>query len=111
MAPPAMLGMALPLMCHRLLNRLFQSFLARLTKAIPTMKRIVPSALLLLLIGCSSRHEGHDTKGKPGDDPHAAHDMKQGVSKLMVQTDPAQAVAGKPTTLKLMIHKQRRWPR
>lgn len=68
------------------------------------MKRIVPSALLLFLIGCSSKHEGHDTKGKPGDDPHVAHDMKHGVSKLMIQTDPAQVSAGKPTTLKLMIH-------
>lgn len=67
------------------------------------MKRLVPVALFLVLGGCSSRHDDHDTKGKPGDDPHAAH-MEHGVSKLMVQTDPAQAVAGKPTTLKLMIH-------
>jgi hypothetical protein len=68
------------------------------------MKLIVQFGLLLLLIGCSSRHDGHDTKGTPGDDAHAAHDKKQGVSKLMIQTDPAQVVAGKLTTLKLMIH-------
>ena len=68
------------------------------------MKLIVPLALFLLLTGCTPKHEGHDTKGKSGDDPHAAHNKEQGVSRLMIQTDPAQVVAGKPTTLKLMIH-------
>ena len=68
------------------------------------MKLIVPLAMFLLLSGCSSKHDEHDTKGKPGEDPHAAHGQGQGVSKLMIQTDPAQVVAGKPTTLKLMIH-------
>lgn len=68
------------------------------------MKLIVPLAMFLFLSGCSSKHEEHDTKGKLGADPHAAHGQEQGVSKLMVQTDPAQVVAGKPTTLKLMIH-------
>ena len=68
------------------------------------MKLIVPLTMFLFLSGCSSKPDEHDTKAKPGDDPHAAHDKEQGVSKLMVQTNPNQAVAGKPTTLKLMIH-------
>ena len=68
------------------------------------MKLIVPLAMFLILSGCSSKHDEHDSKGKPGDNPHAAHDKAQGLSKLMIQTDPAQVVAGKPTTLKLMIH-------
>jgi hypothetical protein len=68
------------------------------------MKLIVPVALFLLLTGCTPKHDGHDAKGKPGDDPHAAHNKEKGVSKLMIQPDPAQVVAGKPTTLKLMIH-------
>jgi len=70
------------------------------------MKLIVLSALLLPLIGCSSRQEEDNTKGhlQSGADPHAAHNMEQGVSMLMIQTDPAQVIAGKPTTLKLMIH-------
>jgi hypothetical protein len=70
------------------------------------MKLIVPLALSLLLIGCSSRHDEHNAKGRPnsGVDPHAAHDMEQGVSKMMIQTDPAQVITGKLTTLKLMIH-------
>lgn len=59
---------------------------------------------MFFLIGCSSRHEEHDTKAKPGDDPHAAHDKAKGSSQLMIVTDPAQASAGKLTTLKLMIH-------
>ena len=67
------------------------------------MKLIVPFALVLL-IGCTSRHDGHDPKKQPVDDPHAVHNKEQGVSKLMIQTDPAQVIAGKPTTLKLMIH-------
>jgi hypothetical protein len=68
------------------------------------MKLIVPLALFLFLIGCSSRHDEHNTKKNPGDDPHAAHNKEQGVSKLMIQTDPALVIAGTPTTLKLMIH-------
>lgn len=68
------------------------------------MKLIVPLALFFLVIGCSSRRDGHDTKRHSGDAPHAAHNKEQGVSKLMVQTDPAQIVAGKLTTLNLMIH-------
>jgi hypothetical protein len=68
------------------------------------MKRIVPLALFVCLIGCSFRHEGHDAKKQSGDNPHAGHDKEQDVSKLMIQTDPAQVVDGKPTTLKLMIH-------
>ena len=69
------------------------------------MKRIVPFALFILVLGCTSKHDDHNNKGpKPGDDPHAGHNKKQAVSKLMVQTDPAKPVAGKPTTLKIMIH-------
>lgn len=68
------------------------------------MKLIVPLAVFLFLVGCSARHDEHNTKGKPGDDPHAAHDKEPGVAKLMIQTDPAQVIAGKPTTLNLMIH-------
>ena len=70
------------------------------------MKLIVLLALFLPLIGCSSGQEGDNTKGHPqsGADPHAGHNKEQGVSMLMIQTEPAQVIAGKPTTLKLMIH-------
>ena len=68
------------------------------------MKLIVPSALILFLIGCSSKHEGRDTKGQAGNDPHANHGKDQVISKLMIQTDPSPVIAGKPTTLRLMIH-------
>lgn len=68
------------------------------------MKLIVPFALILFLIGCSSKHKGHDTKKHAGNDPHANHGKNQAASNLMVRTDPAPVIAGKPTTLKLMIH-------
>ena len=70
------------------------------------MKRIVPFALFILVLGCSSKHDDHNTKVRPNSDvdPHAGHNKEQAVPKLMVQTDPAKPVAGKPTTLKIMIH-------
>jgi hypothetical protein len=68
------------------------------------MKWNVTSALILFLIGCSSKHDGHDTKRQAANDPHANHGKHQADSKLMIQTDPVAVIAGKPTTLKLMIH-------
>lgn len=67
-------------------------------------RRIVPLAMILFLIGCSSKHDGHDSKGQAGHDPHANHGKDQVITKLMIQTDPSPVIAGKPTTLKLMIH-------
>jgi hypothetical protein len=37
-------------------------------------------------------------------DPHAGHEMSKADPMLMVETDPVRPAAGKPTTLKLMIH-------
>lgn len=37
-------------------------------------------------------------------DPHAGHGEAKGHPALMIQTDPVRPSAGKPTTLKLMIH-------
>ena len=42
--------------------------------------------------------------GAGKDDPHAAHGEGKADPVLMVQTDPVHPAAGKPTTLKLMIH-------
>jgi hypothetical protein len=42
--------------------------------------------------------------GAGKDDPHAAHGGGKGDPVLMVETDPVRPAAGKPTTLKLMIH-------
>jgi hypothetical protein len=71
------------------------------------MSRLTPVVLfVVMLIGCSSRPEGSHPAGheKPGGDDHAGHSEGHGNAMLMVQTDPASVVAGKPATLKLMIH-------
>ena len=65
---------------------------------------------LLSLAGCGggptpqAAHDpkDHDHNAENGD-PHAAHGEGDN-PVLMIQTDPAQPAAGKPTTLKLMIH-------
>lgn len=71
------------------------------------MSRLTPVVLfVVILIGCSSHPEGSHQAGhqKPGGDEHAGHSGGHGNAMLMVQTDPASVAAGKPTTLKLMIH-------
>src|SRR4051812_25839865 len=71
------------------------------------MSRLTPVVLFVVtLIGCSSHPEGSHQAGhpKPGSDEHMGHAGDHGNAMLMVQTDPVPVVAGKPTTLKLMIH-------
>lgn len=71
------------------------------------MKRIGLLILpALLLAGCGTKHDGSQPEGHQGSggDPHAGHGGEQKAPTLMVQTDPAQVVAGQPATLKMMFH-------
>src|ERR1019366_8734526 len=70
------------------------------------MKRLLSFALFAFLAGCTSQHGDSKSKdhGDHQQDPHAGHAKDQGKSMLMVQTEPATVVAGKPTTMRMMIH-------
>src|SRR5947207_3247027 len=70
------------------------------------MKYLLPSMLLVFLFGCSS-HSGSSNAsghGQHKQDPHAGHGQDDAKAMLMVQTEPMTVVAGKPVTLKMMIH-------
>jgi len=59
----------------------------------------------MALLGCSSSTTPPDVDHGPhGAIPHVGHDAHHESAMLMVLTEPAAPVAGKPVRLKLMIH-------
>ena len=76
------------------------------------MRTLVLFGVLLTPLGCSSKRKENDMKGhgqqghqhghRHGD--HAHKHSPQATAKLVVATDPAELVAGRPVSLRLMIH-------
>src|SRR5687768_7985910 len=69
------------------------------------MKRVLLLLLAMALLGCSPSKTAPDADhSQHGASPHARHDAHHESAMLIVQTEPAAPVAGKPVRLKLMIH-------
>ena len=69
------------------------------------MKRVLLFLLTVALLGCSSSKRPPDADhGQHDAIPHVGHDAHDESAMLIVQTEPAAPVAGKPVRLKLMIH-------
>jgi hypothetical protein len=73
------------------------------------MKQLIALGILLATLGCTSQHKENDATDHTQHHEHhpGAHEHRhssQGGAELIVATDPADAVAGRPVTLKLMIH-------
>ena len=69
------------------------------------MKRVLLLLLAVALLGCSSSKTPPDADhDQHGAIPHVGHDAHHESAMLIVQTEPAAPVAGKPVRLKLMIH-------
>ena len=69
------------------------------------MKRVLLLFLAVALLGCSSSKTPPDADhDQHGAIPHVGHDAHHESAMLIVQTEPAAPVAGKPVRLKLMIH-------
>jgi hypothetical protein len=69
------------------------------------MKRVLMVLLAIALLGCSSSETAPDADhSQHGASPHVGHDAHHESAMLIVQTEPAAPVAGKPIRLKLMIH-------
>ena len=69
------------------------------------MKQLIGLGILLMTLGCTSKHEvdhmnhhGHHQGG------HEHRHSSQPEAELIVATDQAEPVAGRPVTLQLMIH-------
>jgi hypothetical protein len=73
------------------------------------MKQLIALGILLTTLGCTSKqkekniddhshHQGHHQGG------HEHQHSSQAGAELIVATDPANPLAGRPVTLKLMIH-------
>ena len=61
------------------------------------MKRVLLFLLTVALLGCSSSKTPPDADhGQHGAIPHVGHDAHHESAMLMVQTEPAAPVAGKP---------------
>lgn len=84
------------------------------------MKWVTLLPVFALAVGCSSqtggsRVTGHDhaakgdadhSHGKLGGDPHAGHGAGHPAATLMVRSEPASPVAGKESSLSLMLHEK-----
>src|ERR1700694_2720 len=70
------------------------------------MKYLLPSLLLVFLVGCASQSDSSKASGHghQKQDPHAGHGQEESKAMLMVQTEPMTVAAGKPVVLKMMIH-------
>ena len=69
------------------------------------MKRFLLLSLAVALLGCSSSKTPPDADhDQHGAIPHVGHDAHHESAMLIVQTEPAAPVAGKPVRLTLMIH-------
>jgi hypothetical protein len=68
------------------------------------MKQFVALGILLTTVGCTSRHKENDVNDQTHPHGHQHTHGSQAGSELVVATDPANPVAGRPITLKLMIH-------
>ena len=73
------------------------------------MKRIIALGVLLTTLGCNSKHKENDVNDHKNHHEHhqgnhEQHHSSEAGAELIVATDPAESVAGRPVTLKLMIH-------
>jgi hypothetical protein len=76
------------------------------------MKWLLTLSILMMTIGCTSKHKENDTDSRTQHDQHHEHhsgsDQHQhgarAGSELIVTTDPPEPVADRPVTLRLMIH-------
>ncbi len=75
------------------------------------MKWLLTLGILMITIGCTSEHENdmnsHTQHGQHHEHHHGGHQHQhddRASSELIVTTDAAEPVVGRPVTLRLMIH-------
>jgi hypothetical protein len=76
------------------------------------MRQLLVLGVLSVTLGCTPNHKEKDMNGHSHHGPHHGHHHggqahghgPQAGAELVVATDPADPVAGRPVTLRLMIH-------